>query len=49
MIGVAVAGIIASVFTYEKHPPAMSTVSQTKEAAGIDGQSDTELGLVSGC
>ncbi|KAI1408200.1 MFS general substrate transporter [Hypoxylon sp. FL1857] len=46
MIGIAAVGVVASVFTYEQHPPAMSTVPQTKEVLGIDGQSDTELRLV---
>ncbi|KAI1101000.1 MFS general substrate transporter [Jackrogersella minutella] len=47
MIGIAALGVIASVFTYEQCPPSMSTVPQTKEVLGIDGQSDTELRLVS--
>ncbi|KAI1392244.1 MFS general substrate transporter [Hypoxylon trugodes] len=46
MIGIAAAGLIASAFTYQRRPPAMSTVQQTKEVLGIDGQSDTELRLV---
>ncbi|KAI1449275.1 MFS general substrate transporter [Annulohypoxylon stygium] len=46
MIAVAVVGVLASFFAYEEHPPAMSTVSQAKEALGTDVQSDTELRLV---
>ncbi|KAL7621261.1 hypothetical protein AAE478_008578 [Parahypoxylon ruwenzoriense] len=46
MIGIAAAGVVTSLFTYEKYPPPMSTVPQAKEVVGIDGQSDTELGLV---
>ncbi|KAI1759106.1 MFS general substrate transporter [Hypoxylon sp. FL1150] len=41
MIGVAIAGVVASTFVYEKQP--LSTTQETKEAGGIDGQSDTEL------
>ncbi|XXH05841.1 hypothetical protein Hte_012279 [Hypoxylon texense] len=41
MIGVAVAGVVASAFLYEKHPPPMS--ESAKEVGGIDGRSDTEL------
>ncbi|KAI0096684.1 MFS general substrate transporter [Hypoxylon sp. NC0597] len=46
MIGIAALGVVASVFTYERRPPAMSAIPQTKEVLGIDGQSDTELILV---
>ncbi|KAI2617048.1 MFS general substrate transporter [Hypoxylon sp. NC1633] len=48
MIGVAAAGVIASAFTYERCPPALSTTLPAKEVVGFDdGQSDTELVLVS--
>ncbi|KAI0835531.1 MFS general substrate transporter [Hypoxylon sp. FL0890] len=46
MIGIAAVGVAASLFTYERCPPAMSTIPQAKEALGIDGQSDTELRLI---
>ncbi|OTB04013.1 hypothetical protein M426DRAFT_73723 [Hypoxylon sp. CI-4A] len=48
MIGIAVVGVIASILTYEKYPPAMPS-SQTKEAYGEEGLSETELRLVNGC
>ncbi|KAI0379177.1 MFS general substrate transporter [Hypomontagnella monticulosa] len=48
MIGIATAGFVASVFTYEQYPPSMSTVPQAKEALGSD-QSDTELRPVNHC
>ncbi|KAI2637579.1 MFS general substrate transporter [Hypomontagnella submonticulosa] len=48
MMGVAMAGIVASAFTYERHPPSMSTVPQAKEVLGSD-QSDTELTPVNRC
>lgn len=41
MIGAGIAGVFASAFVYEKHP--LSITQQTKEASGVDGQSDTEL------
>ncbi|KAI1473664.1 MFS general substrate transporter [Daldinia eschscholtzii] len=47
MIGIAAAGVVASAFTYERRPPAMSTISQTKGVLGIEGHSDTELILMS--
>lgn len=46
MIGIAAAGVVVSIFTYEKRPPAMFTGSQTKEVVGMDEQSEAELGLV---
>ncbi|KAI1374886.1 MFS general substrate transporter [Hypoxylon crocopeplum] len=46
MICMASLGLVASMFTYERHPPALSTIQRTKEVVGSDGQSDTELALV---
>ncbi|KAF3064877.1 Multidrug resistance protein 3 [Daldinia childiae] len=46
MIGIAAVGVIASAVTYERRPPAMSTISQTKGVLGVEGHSDTELILV---
>ncbi|KAI0169724.1 MFS general substrate transporter [Hypoxylon sp. FL1284] len=44
MIGIAAAGVFASAFVYQKHPPSM--YGQAKEVGGIGGQSDTELAPV---
>ncbi|KAI1146553.1 major facilitator superfamily domain-containing protein [Nemania diffusa] len=42
LIGLAVVGIITSVFTYQKHPPPMPGTPGAKEALGTE-QSETEL------
>ncbi|KAJ8110356.1 hypothetical protein ONZ43_g5889 [Nemania bipapillata] len=42
LIGIAVVGIVASCFTYQKHPPPMPSTPTAKEVLGVE-QSEIEL------